>query len=73
MLRRFGTGKGDVGLWSENATYNTEQSEIDDNLLRKYYPGCNGGDRALLEDWRKQWARSVNEQADEPYLRATRA
>jgi len=25
MLRRLGAGKGDVGLWSENATYTTEQ------------------------------------------------
>lgn len=73
MLRGLETGKGDVGIWSENATYTTEQSEIDDSLLRKYHPVCDGDDRALLEDWRKQWARSVNKRADKPHLRATRA
>lgn len=39
MLR---SGKGEVRIWREDATYTTERTEIDDNLLRKSHPRCNG-------------------------------
>lgn len=50
-LRKLGSGKGEVGVWREDATYTTEQDEIDECLLRKYHPQCSAAEQDELRQW----------------------
>lgn len=55
-LRKLSAGKGETGIWCEDATYTTDGDTIDENLLAKYHPQCDVAELANLELWQKQVA-----------------
>lgn len=52
-LRRLGAGRGETGIWREDATYANSQDAIDEELLKRYHPVCDGADMAELLEWQK--------------------
>jgi len=67
-LRRLGAGKGERGIWKEDATYVIKESEIDEELVRKYHPPLQAEEARCLQRWRDTINKGLVELGDDDLI-----